>query len=147
MSTDFQRYLVDNNALFQLPKSSRTAAQFREVARFVSEVLHETGDYADLYDLAPLEFKTTAAVLKHLKTVMGHVEPGDFDLVNLYAGEGCADPLLVACALDGQERRERMLVGETWTVVTGDLPVRDACDRHQIEWIATETLLERLAAD
>ncbi|GAA4076391.1 hypothetical protein ACFFOS_16905 [Nocardioides kongjuensis] len=145
MSIDFDRYLVDNNALFQMPQDVRTSTLLREVARFPSEVIHEAGIYADRYDLTPLEYKTTPSVLEHLKEVMGRVPADDFELIDLYAGEGCADPLLIACALDGAQRLSESLIGEVYTVVTADIPVREACERHQVAWLSAADLAEQLS--
>lgn len=132
MIGDIRRYLVDNNALFHIPRAMRTSEEFRNAVRLPSEVVHETGPYATKYDLQPLEYKPTPSVLRHLKDVMNQVPTDDFELVDLYAGEGAADPLLIACALDGAEQRRQVLVGEIYTVVSDDIAVREACERHQV---------------
>lgn len=145
MIGDIQCYLVDNNALFRLPRAMRTSKKFRRVVRLPSEVIHETGQYATRYDLRPLEHKSTPTVLEHLKVVMNQVPTDDFELVDLYAGEGAADPLLVACALSAAEQRSQLLVGEVYTVVSDDIAVREACDRHQVRWMTAADFAEELA--
>ncbi len=145
MSGDIRRYLVDNNALFRLPQAVRTSKVLRQVARFPSEVIHEAGPYATRYDLPPLECKATPSVLRHLKDVMDQVPVDHFELIDLYAGEGAADPLLVACALDGAEQRSQVLVGEVYTVVSDDIAVREACERHQVQWMSAADFAHELS--
>lgn len=88
--------------------------------RLPSEVLHEARFLPDVDSLRALEYETTGAVLRQLQTIMASLPPGDFDLVDLYANLGNADPLLVACALDAMEEAESGLFGLDWTVVTND---------------------------
>jgi hypothetical protein len=45
-------------------------------------------------------------------------------LVDLYANRGNADPLVVACAIDGQRTDNEFLFGPIWVVVSGDKAVR-----------------------
>lgn len=145
MIGDIRRYLVDNNALFHIPQKVRTSKELRNVARLPSEVIHETGIYATRYDLSPLEYKSTPSVLRHLKEVMDQVPADDFELIDLYAGEGAADPLLVACALDGAEQHSQVLVGEVYTVISDDIAVRGACKRHQVRWMSATDFAEELS--
>ncbi|MCR6030800.1 hypothetical protein GGQ22_05015 [Nocardioides sp. zg-579] len=145
MIGDIRRYLFDNNALFRVPRTMRTSKELRMVVRFPSEVIHEAGPYATRYDLPPLEYMATSSVLRHLKDVMDQVPADDFELIDLYAGEGAADPLLVACALDGAEQRSRVLVGEVYTVVTDDIAVREACERHQVKWMSAADFADELS--
>lgn len=147
MIGDIQLFLLDNNALFRIPRTARTSQQLRKAARLPSEVIHEAGPYATSYDLRSLECSATPSVLRHLKDVMDHVPADDFDLIDLYAGEGAADPLIVACALDAAERRRQALVGEVYTVVSDDDAVRATCERHQVPWMsAADFAIEVLAA-
>lgn len=139
MSEQLQRYLVDNNALFNLTSAQRTSPKFRDIARLPTEVIHEAGDYAETERLDRLEYPTTASVLRHLKQVMASIEPDDRSLVDLFKYEGTADPLLVACAVDANQAPVG-LMGVRWTVVTGDDAVRAKCDEFDVPWCSAETL-------
>ncbi len=75
---------------------------------------------------------------------MGQVPVGDFELIDLYAGEGAADPLLVACALDGADQRSQALVGEVYTVVSDDLAVRQTWERHEVKWMSAAAFADEL---
>ncbi|GAA2003208.1 hypothetical protein [Nocardioides kribbensis] len=145
MIGDIPLYLVDNNALFRFPPAMRTSNEFRRVVRLPSEVIHEAGQYATRYDLSPLEYRPTPTVLRHLKVVMNQVPTDGFELIDLYAGEGAADPLLVACALDAAKQRSQLLVGEVYTVVSDDIAVREACERHQVRWMSAADFAEELS--
>lgn len=145
MSEQLERYLVDNNALFDLTSEQRTSPKFRDIARVPTEVIREAGDYAHTERLDRLEYPTTASVLDHLKLVMATVEPDDRSLVDLFKYEGTADPLLVACALDAIDAPAGLL-GVRWTVVTGDDAVRAKCDEFGVPWCSAATfggLLDR----
>ena len=63
-------------------------------------------------------------VLEWLIQVMRSVPADDTTLVDLYRNKGAADPLLVACALDGQSRDSVYLDAPEWVVVTADDAVR-----------------------
>lgn len=145
MNLDFERYLVDTNALFRLPEDLRTSSDLRAISRFPSEVIQEAGQYASTYDLFRFEYRTSATVLEHLKEVMAKVPTNDFSLVKLYENEGCADPLLVACALDAADKRAHELVGEVYVVATDDVPTREACARHGVRWLSTAEFVALLA--
>lgn len=90
MSEQLERYLVDNNALFNLTSEQRTSPKFRDIARVPTEVIHEAGDYAHTERLDRLDYPTTASVLEHLKRVMATVEPDDQSLVDLSRIHGLA---------------------------------------------------------
>jgi hypothetical protein len=133
-----EMYLLDNNVLSHLSPTQRTSEFFREQCRIPSEVLHEADGYAD-DALKAVEYPTTMSVLKFLQKVMATVPEDDTTLVNLYANKGAADPLLVACALDGKQESESLLFGPRWIVVSNDKAVRakasesgvDSCTREE----------------
>lgn len=56
---------------------------------------------------------------------MASVDISDTRLVDLYANLGAADPLVIACALDGQAEDSQYLDAPEWIVVTGDEAVRE----------------------
>lgn len=138
MTGSFERYLVDNNALFNLPPELRTSVKFRDVARLPSEVIHESGEYARKQRLDSLTYPTTARVLRHLKRVMATVAPDDRSLVDLFHYRGSADPFLVACALEANEAPAALLPVR-WTVVTGDEAVIAKCREFDIPWCSAAT--------
>lgn len=138
MSQQLDRYLLDNNALFDLTSEQRASSNFRNIVRVPTEVIHEAGDRARTERLDQLDYPTTASVLEHLKRVMATVEPNDRRLVDLFRYEGNADPLLVACALDANDVPAGLL-DVHWTVVTGDGAVRTKCDDFGVSWCSAAT--------
>lgn len=134
-------YLVDNNVLSQLKRGHRASPFFKEHCRIPSEVLHEAHGFPDLAQLRLLEYPTTPSVLGALVEVMASVAVGETNLVDLYANLGNADPLLVACALDGQRSDADKLFAPTWTVVSGDKAVRAKAGDFGVEVITTQDLL------
>jgi hypothetical protein len=68
---------------------------------------------------------TTARTLEWLRMVLATVPSEDRTLVDLYANKGSADPVVVACALEGQEWDGRYIDAPEWIVVTDDVAVRD----------------------
>ncbi|MBM7830871.1 putative DNA-binding protein (UPF0278 family) [Agromyces cerinus] len=60
---------------------------------------------------------------------MSTVPARDKNLVDLYANHGAADPLVVACALDGRERDDLYLIAPEWVVVTGDKAVQSKAEQ------------------
>lgn len=133
MSEQLDRYLLDNNALFDLTSEQRTSPKFRNIVRVPTEVIIEAGDRARTEQLDRLDYPTTASVLGHLKRVMASLEPNDRRLVDLFKYEGTADPLLVACALDANDAPAGLL-DVHWTVVTGDGAVRAKCEEFGVAW-------------
>lgn len=117
-------YVVDTNTLSQLGQRRRSSAFFLETARVPSEVLHEAAEFPDLQTLRELEIKTTPSVLHWLGRVMSTVPTTDTALVDLYANHGGADPLVIACALDGRDQESQYLDPQDWVVVTSDNAVR-----------------------
>lgn len=89
-----------------------------------SEVLQEAGGFPDIETLRQYEYATTPSVLRWLAKVMVTIPQNDKDLVNLYANRGGADPLMVACALDGEARESSYLDPAAWVIVTGDKAVQ-----------------------
>lgn len=144
MIGDFDRYLVDTNAVFRLSDKQRTSTEFRELAKLPSEVVHEAGEYAETQHLRDLDFGVTPSLLRHLQEVMKSLPVDDFAFVDLYKNEGAADPLLVACALEGRDRREQALVGEIYTVVTADEAVQRKCDEFAVPWESPRVFATRL---
>lgn len=117
-------YVVDNNTLGQLSNSQRSSEFFRQRVRIPSDVLEEAASLYDIGQLRDNEYPTTSSVLLWLKKVMATVDVGDTGLVDLYANLGGADPLMVACALDGQDKDNEHLLGNTWVLVSNDKAVR-----------------------
>jgi len=117
-----RRYLVDNNALSQLTSAQRTSSLFRDCSRITSDVLYEARGYLEA-DLADLEYPLTPAVLTRLAEVMTTLQPGDTSLIDLYAGKGAADPVIVACALEARAFEDGTLFPDTWVIVTDDKAV------------------------
>lgn len=113
-------YVVDTNTLSQLGQRRRASAFFLARARVPSEVLHEAAGFPDIRALRRLEISTTPTVLRWVRRVMATVPTDDTALVDLYAGSGGADPLVIACALDGQEQEDQTLDPQEWAIVTSD---------------------------
>lgn len=118
------RYVVDTNSLTQLGRKRRSRSFFRQNARIPREVLHEARGFPDIVRLRDNECATTAGVLGWLLKIMATVPTDDTTLIDLYAGRGNADPLVVACALDGQDQECQYLNPLEWVVVTADNAVR-----------------------
>lgn len=135
MSDFGSEYVIDNNTLGQLSKSQRSSIFFRENAHIPSEVLHEARGFADIDELQRNEYRTTPAVLSQLVRVMATVKAADTGLVDLYANRGNADPLVVACALDGQDRDSQYLDAPEWFIVTGDKAVRTKAEEFELKVI------------
>lgn len=119
-----EMYLIDNNVLSHLSPAQQASEFFRTRCRIPAEVLHEAVGYANVDALKAVEYPATASVLKFLQTVMATIPEDDTALVNLYANKGAADPLLVACALDGIQESETWLFGPAWIIVSNDKAVR-----------------------
>lgn len=126
-------YVVDTNTLSQLGRRRRASTFFLEKARIPSEVLHEANQFHDLHTLKGLEHPTTPSVLHWLTRVMASVPMNDTRLVDLYASRGGADPLVVACALDGRAHESQYLDPQEWTVVTADNAVRAKAEEFGLQ--------------
>lgn len=124
MSVFGQRYVIDTNALIQLGKRRRASTFFLENAVVPEEVLREAEGFPDIGSLRENIHPTTPRVLHWLAKVMSTVPDADTRLIDLYANRGNADPLVVACALEGQEYDNQYLGAPEWIVVTADDAVR-----------------------
>ncbi len=113
------RYLVDNNALGTLGSGRRQAKFFRDHCRLPEDVLYEARSRSDYSTLQDLVYPVTPSVLVRLRAVMSTVAPCDVSLVDLYKNLGAADPLIIASALDANER-ENNLFPDTWMIVSHD---------------------------
>ncbi len=140
-------YLLDNNALSHLTRAQRASAFFHDRCFLPSEIIHEAAGYPDAASFRDVEYPTTANVLKHLGTVMATVPSEDTTLVNLYANKGAADPMLIACALDGMEEAATTLWGPTWVIVSNDKAVRAKAAELGVVSRTREEFLARTAGD
>ena len=118
------RYVVDTNSLSQLGHFRRSGSFFCENARVPDEVLHEAQGFPDIATLRENAYPITPTVLRWLVKVMATVPADDTLLVDLYGNRGNADPLVVACALDGQDDDSQYVDAPEWVVVTADNAVR-----------------------
>jgi hypothetical protein len=130
-------YLIDNNVLSHLTRSQRQSAFFLERCRIPTEVIYEAGR-SDEDSFKAIEYPTTGRVLAALRVVMASVPTGDTTLVNLYANKGSADPILVACALDGKFDTAEHLFGPTWSIVSNDKAVQAKAHNFDIEVFTRE---------
>ncbi|MGE2728974.1 hypothetical protein ACQI4F_05835 [Mycolicibacterium vaccae] len=64
---------------------------------------------------------------------MATVHVADTSLVDLYANQGNADPLIVACALDARSQDEDKLFGPVWMIVSDDRAVREKAVEFCVE--------------
>lgn len=126
-------YLIDANALSKLTPAQRASEFFRARCRIPEEVLHEARWFRDAEQLEGVEYRTTGRVLEILREVMATVPVYDTTLVDLYANKGNADPLIVACAVDGTREAERALFGPTWAIVSNDNAVRAKAQESGID--------------
>lgn len=140
------RYVIDNNTLNQLSRSQKASSYFRDNVHIPSEVLHEARDSSDLADLRPNEYPMTPSVLAEIIRVMATVTTADTKLIDLYANRGNADPLVVACALDGQNRDEGLLIAPEWIVVTGDNAVRAKAEELGLHVLTNAEFAARIDA-
>jgi hypothetical protein len=135
-------YVIDNNALTFLGPAHRASAFFKQHCRIPSEVLHEAEGFPDVEELRKLEYPTTPDMLVALVEVMASVPAEDRKLVDLYANRGNADPLVVACTLNGQQSgQEGALFSLTWTVVSGDKAVQATARRFGLPVLTNEEFL------
>lgn len=128
-----QRFVIDTNALSQLGKQRRASTFFLENASIPAEVIHEASGFPDIESLRDNVHPTTPRVLHWLSRIMASVPVGDTTLVDLYANRGNADPLVVACALEGQEHDNQMLMSPEWIVVTADEAVRKKAEEFGLK--------------
>jgi hypothetical protein len=138
-----EMYLLDNNALSHLTRTQRLSEFFLGRCRLPTEVLHEAQGYPDAEAFEKIEYPTSARVLGFLKTVMASVPEGDTTLLNLYANKGAADPILVACALDGMWETSAYLFGPNWIIVSNDKAVRSKASELGVGSCTREEFLAR----
>jgi len=141
-----RRYLLDNNVLARLTPEERSMTFVQEHCRIPSEVLHEARFLPDADALIELEYRTTGRVLRQLQLVMESVRVDDVRLVNLYSGQGNADPMLVACALDAVHDADEGLFGDEWVIVSNDEAVLALAQRFTITTL-TSTDFDALLAE
>jgi hypothetical protein len=146
MSDNGREYVIDNNTLSRLSRAQRASSFFREHCHIPTEVLHEARGLPDAAALHANEYPTTARVLRILIDVMATVPVGDTSLVDLYANKGNADPLLIACALDGKRDVDQFLFGPTWAVVSGDKAVRSKAVEFGLEVLTSDEFVALLEA-
>lgn len=120
-----RRFVIDTNAISQLGKKRRASDFFLENAVIPEEVMHEAAGFPDIAALRENVHPTSPRVLHWLSRIMESVPVMDTALVDLYANRGNADPLVVACALEGQEHDSQLLFSPEWIVVTADEAVRN----------------------
>lgn len=140
MSVFGSRYVVDTNALTHLGRARRASEFFRDNAVIPTEVLHEAAGFPDLLELSANSYETSPRVLELLVDVMATVDTDDNRLVNLYKNLGGADPLVIACALAGQEDDNQYLTAPDWVIVTGDGAVAAKASEFNLEVIDAATL-------
>lgn len=116
--------MVDTNTLIQIGQRRRSSEYFQETAVLPEEVIREATAFPDIATLRNSVYPTTSKVLEYLVRVMSTIPTEDTTLVDLYQNKGGADPLLIACALDGQSKDSAYLVASDWIVVTADDAVR-----------------------
>lgn len=120
--------MIDTNSLSQLRRHRRGSEFFEENVAIPTEVIREAAGFPDINELRRNSYSITPEVLARLIEVMASVPPADTKLVDLYANKGGADPLVVACALDGRARDSQYLDAPEWVVVTGDDAVRSKAE-------------------
>lgn len=140
-------YVIDNNALSHLKRHQRASDFFRENCHIPSEVLYEARFFPDIKELKGNEYPATSRVLTILIEVMATVPISDTKLVDLYANRGNADPLVVACAVDGQRKSDEGLFGPAWVVVSGDKAVQAKAVELGIEVKTSEEFIAILEGD
>lgn len=120
---------------------------FRENCLIPTEVLHEARYFPNVNDLKNNEYPVTSGLLTIIIEVMATVPDSDTKLVNLFANEGNADPIVVACAVEGQRKSDEGLLGSTWVVVTGDKAVCAKAIEFGIEVKSSEEFIAILERD
>jgi hypothetical protein len=142
-----QVYVLDNNALGFVKQEHRASNFFKMHCRIPSEVLREAEGFPDIDELRQLEYRVTESVLARLIEVMASVPVGDASLVDLYANQGNADPLVVATALDGLRSNDSALFALTWTVVSGDKAVQAKAREFDLDVITNQEFLALVEAE
>jgi hypothetical protein len=138
-----EMYLLDNNALSHLTRLQRNSVFFFERCRLPSEILYEAEGYPDAEAFKRIEYPITAQVLTLLGKVMATVPDENTALIDLYANKGAADPLLIACALDGMLESDKLLFGPIWIIVSNDKAVRATASRVSVRSMTREEFLSQ----
>lgn len=133
-----QRYVVDTNTLGQIGRRRRRSNFFLDNAVLPEEVIREAAGFSDISALKELLYPTSRSVLQWLVEIMETVMPSDSTLIDLYRNKGAADPLLVACALDGQSNDSAFLDAPEWIVVTADRAARHKAAEFGLTVIGNE---------
>lgn len=142
-----RKYLVDNNVLAALTQRQRANEFFLANCLLPTEILYEARGYPDADLLSRLEYPLTGRVLGILKEVMATISTDDTSLVDLYANLGNADPILVACALDGTRETDKGLFGWAWSIASNDNAVRRKASEFSIEVLSSDEFIAVLDAN
>lgn len=126
-------YLVDTNTLTQLRRHRRASKFFQENVKIPGDVLREADQFPDIDEFVQLEYPVTPSVLRRVAQVMASVDTNDTKLVDLYANQGGADPLVIACALDALDQESHCLDPQEWVIVTGDHAVRRTAEAFGLQ--------------
>lgn len=118
---------------------------FSQHCLLTTDVLHEASGFPDLVKLKSLEVPVDGEILQTLSEVMRSLDPNDKDLVDLYAYEGTADPLLIAAALAAERRSVNQLWSDKWIVVTEDQAVQTTGAAHAVPTMGFSDFIELLA--
>lgn len=147
MSGFGQKYVVDTNTLSQIGKRRRVSDFFRTKVLLPEEVLREASMFPDIGELRTLVYPTTSHVLELLIRVMASVPTDDTKLVNLFSNKGSADPMLIACALDGQWKDSSFLDAPEWVVVTADEAVHKKAEQYGLMALTNAEFAALIDAD
>lgn len=134
-------YLLDNNALTKLTAPERRSTLVRERCMIIDEVDHEAR-FRRTPDLDLPVVPVTADVLQWLGKVMAH--PGSEALIDLFRGQGNADPLLIASALALSEGAQQTLFQTPYIVVTDDEALARQADVFAVATIPSDQFRARL---
>lgn len=137
-------YLVDNNVLSKMTRVQRARITSRRDCWIPTEVLHEAQGFPDASILAQMEYPLTDTVVEKLRRVLASLTPGDHDLIDLYANEGNADPILIACALDASSATADTLFPDEWIIATDDEALRDKATALSVKTISSDEFLARI---
>lgn len=147
MSEFGKRFVIDTNTLTALRQHRRASDFFLEHSVIPDEVLREAAGFPDISNLRPLSRPTTSRTLKWLTEVMATVRETDTQLVDLYSNKGAADPLVIACALEGQEWDSQFIDAPDWAVVTGDDAVRRKAQEFQLLVLSNTEFLDLIDSE
>lgn len=141
-----QVFVVDTNALSEIGRRRRESAFFRDRVKIPGEVLHEASGFPDVDALRSRLYPASPSMFEWLQRVMEVVPVDDTTLVDLYADRGGADPILVACALDGRAHDSQFIDAPEWVVVTGDDAVRRLAAAFELRVVSNLEFAELIDA-